>query len=389
MRAVRMPPEGKEKKPETNAYYLRISQKLQAVKYFILLFVVLAAAMTFFAYRKNITYDNLRYLLRDADAAGHIENAGDKMTYMPSKNNFYTSFRGDVAALSEGGLTLNRALGSRSYTDAFSAKAPVAAVSDKYMVVYDVGGNDFYVYNSLGRVYDGRMEYPIYDAAAANDGHFALLTKDATSGYIVYIYNRDFHLVTKLSRQNDVADIGFADKRLYLCELRLAGGYLTTDISFFTPGGAAVEPFATEVGFPLLFGGVGDKFYLLLSDGLIFYDKSGEKTLSTSFISGEPTQFACGDNALAVVLDERGADAMLGVYVYFANGESYSVSAEYGLVDLCMRGNRLCLLYDGRLLLCEKDERREIKIGDGGLALLETGNTVTVCYPNYAKQYAF
>ncbi|MBQ9428870.1 MAG: hypothetical protein IJU41_04920 [Clostridia bacterium] len=389
MRAVRTLSETGEKQPEQNAYYQRVSKKLQAAKYLLLLFFVLCAALTFFAYRKNITYDNLRYLLRDVDAAGHLENAGDKMTYTPSDTNFYAIFRGDLAVASGSGLSLCRALGSRSFDDRFSAKSPVAATSEKYMVVYDVGGNDFYVYNSLGRVYDGRLEYPVYDAAAADDGHFALLTRDVVGAYVIYVYNRDFKIVSKLSRQNDVADICFVGKRLCLCELRLDGGYLCTDVSTFLPGGERVEPLAAERGFPLAFGGRGSGYYLLLSDGLIFYDKNGEKEQATSFVSKTPLNFAAGKDAIALVLDEKTADTPLGVYVYTTNGKSDSLPAESGLIDLCLLGKKVCLLYDGKLILCGDGESRETEIEDRAVALFATGGTVTVCYQNYAKQYAF
>lgn len=55
--------------------------------------------------------------------------------------------------------------------------APVAEASSKYMIVYDTGGMVFYLYNSLSRVYEETLDYPIYDGAVARDGSFAVLLK--------------------------------------------------------------------------------------------------------------------------------------------------------------------------------------------------------------------
>lgn len=91
---------------QENAYYLRISVKLRTTRYLLLLLMVAFAVLVLFAYRSNITYDNLRYLLRDMDAAGNAGARSDTVYYNAESSNFYLNFRGDVAVCSKNGVSL-------------------------------------------------------------------------------------------------------------------------------------------------------------------------------------------------------------------------------------------------------------------------------------------
>ena len=204
---------------QENAYYLRISAKLRTAKYLLLFLMIATAVLVLFAYRSNITYDNLRYLLRDMDEAGNAGARSDTVYYAPESSNFYLNFRGDVAVCSKNGVSLHRALGGRSFEDKVRFTAPVAEASSKYMIVYDVGGTAFYLYNSLSRVYEETIDFPIYDGAVARDGSFAVLLKNRTGGFLIRLYDRNFKLVGELTRSGYVTDIAFgADGRLLICE---------------------------------------------------------------------------------------------------------------------------------------------------------------------------
>ena len=127
-----------------NPYYARISARLRHTKYLCVLLTVAAALLFLFAYRSNITYENLRYLLRDVDEAGNAGRAADSFVYTAADTNFLLTFRGDLAVCAASGVTLYRAAGGRTFADDVHFEAPVAEASGKYMVVYDVGAALFF-----------------------------------------------------------------------------------------------------------------------------------------------------------------------------------------------------------------------------------------------------
>ena len=70
-----------------NPYYAHISARLRHTKYLCVLLTVAAALLFLFAYLSNITYENLRYLLRDVDEAGNAGCAADSFVYTAADTN--------------------------------------------------------------------------------------------------------------------------------------------------------------------------------------------------------------------------------------------------------------------------------------------------------------
>lgn len=373
-----------------NEYYARVSRKLRNTKYLLLLLMVVTAVLTLFAYRGGITYENLRYLLRDIDEAGHTTLSADAVYYTASDTNTFLYFRDDLAVASSDGVAFHRALGSRSFEDAVTFKSPLLTGSDKYMLAYDAGGYSFYVYNSISRVYSETLETPIIDCAAADNGSFAVLTKNNIGGYVIRLYDKNFKLAATLTREGYVYAIGFfADGRLYLCESVSEGAALYTDVSLYTAGSDTIDMTHRESGLVLLAGDADSGMFLLSDRGLTFLNERGEKIRSHSFGTSDVLFADATDAGVCVLLDENTSGAAYGAYAYFANGDTYSLPVEKGVKGIALCKKRICLLYDGSLTVYNGSEIREIEIPDGGRTLLRRDkDSVIVCYNDYAKFFS-
>lgn len=372
-----------------NEYYAHVSRKLRNTKYLLLLLMVVSAVLTLFAYRGGITYDNLRYLLRDMDEAGHTTLSSDSVYYTASDTNTFLYFRDDLAVASADGVAFHRALGSRSFEDAVTFKAPLLTGSDKYMLAYDAGGYSFYVYNSISRVYNETLETPIIDCAAADNGNFAVLTKNNVGGYTIRLYDKNFKLAATLTREGYVYSVGFlGDGRLYLCESVFEGASLYTDVSLYTVGGDTIDMTHRESGLVLLAGEIDGGMFALSDRGLTFLSDSGEKITSHSFGTSDVLFADANDTGVCVLLDENASGAACGAYAYFANGDSYSLPVEKGARGIALCKKRICLLYDGSLTVYDGNEIRGIEIPDGGRTLLgRDKGSVIVCYNDYARMF--
>ena len=371
-----------------NAYYAHISRKLRRVKYLALLGMVLAAALTLFAYRGRITYDNLRYLLRDVDAAGHTVASSDIVYYPANASNAYLCCRGDLAVASTEGTAVYHTFSNRSFSDAVNFRAPLLVGSDKYMLVYDAGGYSVYVYNAISRVYSERFDYPIVDCAAADSGSFAVLLKNNVGGYIIRIYDKNFKLAATLTREGFVYSIGFlADGRLYLCESLAENAALCTEISFYTLGKDAIDLSIRENGIVLLVGQTKKGLFALSNSGLSFLDDRGGRIDAHAFGTAEIVYADANADGVCVLLDENASDKEYGAYAYLANGNTFSLPLQKGARGIALCKKRICVLYDDVLSVYDGSTSREIGLPVGARGLCAGGgSSVFVFYNDYAKK---
>lgn len=374
--------------PESiNPYYDRVSRKLRNIKYLLLLLLVISAILTLFAYRGRLTYDNFRYLLRDMDEAGHTTLTSDSVYYMAGDTNTFLYFRGDLAVASSAGIVFHRSFGSRSFSDAVTFNAPILVGSEKYMIAYDVGGSSFYVYNSLSRVYSETLESPIVACAAADNGNFAVLTKNSIGGYAIRVYDKNFKQIATLTREGYVYSIGFLESnRLYLCEALSEDASLYTDVSFYTVGTSEMDTTLRESGLVLRVGEIDDSMYLLSDRLLTFYDDSGEKTVFHSFGTADVLYADANAYGVCVLVDENASGTDYSAYTFFADGGKWEFSVEKGAKGLALCKETLCILYDDQIVVYSEDESANIDIPEGARTLLpKDSNSVIVCYSDYAK----
>ena len=367
-----------------NEYYARISKKLRNTKYLALLLTVACAFLTLFAYRDRLTYGNFRYLFRDIDAAGNAAFSSDTVYYTADENNTYAYFREDLAVGSSGGVAFHRAMGSRSFSDEVNFRSPVLAPSKKYLVAYDSGGYNFYVYNSLGRVYNEKLDSEIISAAAADNGHFALLLKNKKGGADIFVYDRNFNRVASLTRHGDAYTIGFLeDGRLYICECKVENASLYTDIVFYTVGEKETHGDMRVSGLAYKLGGSKNGFYALLDRGISFYGEDGEKNYS--FGTADLLFADAKKDSVCVILKENSSGEECGAYLY-NDEESVFYAVSKGAKGVALASGRICVLYDGRITVCYDGETAEIEIPTGARKIIAVdSDKVIVCYNDYAK----
>lgn len=371
-----------------NEYYSRISRKLRNTKYIALLLMVACAFLTLFAYRDRLTYGNFRYLFRDIDAAGNATFSSDTVYYTADEKNTFAYYRDDLAVGSTGGVTFHRALGSRSFSDEVNFRAPILAPSEKYLIAYDSGGYSFYVYNSLGRVYNEKLENEIISAAAADNGHFALLVKNKKGGADVYVYDKNFNRVASLTRAGDAYTLGFLDDgRLYICECAVENASLYTDIVFYTVGEKETHGDMRESGLVYELASLKKGFYVLSDRGISFY--GGEEEKAYSFGTADLLFADSTADGVCILLKENTSGEECGAYVFDNNGERTSYAVQKGAKGIALAGGRICILYDGHVTVCNGGEVTSFEVPTGARKILSVdSNDVIICYNDYARIFS-
>jgi hypothetical protein len=117
---------------------------------------------------------------------------------------------------------------------------PRAVTSDKYLVVYDFGTTSFAVTNGYSVLFEGETDFPILDAAVADTGHFALITSSQEHLSQVVLYDANFNLVQRISRNSAaVTDVCISSNGKYVafCALTSDGGASQSVVELYRIGG--------------------------------------------------------------------------------------------------------------------------------------------------------
>ena len=144
---------------------------------------------------KLFTYDNFNYLLKDIDTAFDVAKKNyNSISYTNDDLRVTKSFRGGIITASTTEMAIYAATGKKTLHINENFVSPEIASAQKYAIVYDLGGNNYSVYNSFTRVYHSKTEYSISSVTVADNGWYAITTKDNEHTSVVNLYNEDFKL---------------------------------------------------------------------------------------------------------------------------------------------------------------------------------------------------
>jgi hypothetical protein len=93
-----------------------------------------------------------------------------------------------------------------------SNAAPQLLTSDAYMLIYNIGGTTFQLYNSLSKEYEESYSYPIGCAALGDTGTFLVTTRSMEYRSVVNVYNKNFEQIYRwYSPDKHVMDVSFRE----------------------------------------------------------------------------------------------------------------------------------------------------------------------------------
>lgn len=158
-------------------YYRKAARVLHTLRYITLLLLVLLVIIGFAAYKRELTLENFRYIMRYADFdTGTDYFSSNQISFTVPENTKFGYMKGDLALLSSKYFSTYDFTGSVLVEEKLSYLNPCLKTSEKYALAYDVGGIGLSVYNSYSCIYSDEFEYGIKDAAIKSDGSFAVAT---------------------------------------------------------------------------------------------------------------------------------------------------------------------------------------------------------------------
>lgn len=286
------PPASKKRKPRfedrpsgspspANERYIELSRRYKAAKYltFFLLVAFIFGMLT--VNRDDITVENLRYLVRyiEKDSGIYSYPSGQKkIAYSADTEIGFEMFRDDFVIADSTAVNIYSLSGLNVLNESSFISNPVIKTSERHLLVYDLGGNSYALYNTFSKLFGETLPYPITGAANSADGLYALVTKTQEYRSAVYVYDRDFRLISRILKDKLVMDISVKPDG---SEILIVSAY-NSDGEFITEI-MTCDPYSDKASvliehrdtLPLKASYTDRGFTVLCDKRLLFYDDAG------------------------------------------------------------------------------------------------------------------
>ena len=151
--------------------------------------ILLVLVIVAFILSGSLSYDKLYYLTKDIKLANdYVNSVHDTITYNVGNSQSFITYREGLAIASRERFSVFSAGGREIFSSNHSYGNPALASSDKYVLLYDVGGKQFDLYNSFTRVKGETLDYAIFGASISKNGTFALITRAERYESVVSVY---------------------------------------------------------------------------------------------------------------------------------------------------------------------------------------------------------
>lgn len=283
-----------------------------------------------------------------------------------SNNVNYLYYRGNILKYSRSGISEIDNEGKSLWNGGYEMKQPQVDTCDNYVVVADVTGKEFYVYNGGDEGTSIETSLPIVRAKVAGQGVVAVLLQDEDSD-VLNIYdpyrNADNLLVeipTNVAEEGYPLDFDISPdgKSVVTSYMVVEGGKIETKVNFynFTEVGqdkntlVGGKSFGENMIARVEFTG-DDRVAVFHEKGFtIFEEMRQPEILLEKTFEEEIKSIAYSDGYLAVVLEKNGKIENQMLYLYDERGKEKlqrNISYEYASMEIygeevIFTGNRSC-----------------------------------------------
>ena len=377
-----------------NRYYLKISRKYMSAGIFFMLSLIVYIMFVMAFFGKYVTYENLRYLVRDIGAVSLREGGSfEGIVYNAEGTLTGTSFRGGLALYSGDNYYYYDSSGTLLIEDSPGYSSPSMEASGKYLLLYDVGGNGYTVFNQLTSIITRTATGRIVAGDIADDGSMLLLTRSKETKYVAELYNSAFVKVMSIYKENYAVDAALSPdgKFAVIASAIPEETDITCEITICERGQS--EPiFKTTYShtMPLSLEACEGGFIMLCDNGIYFFDYSGGIKSSLGF-GGMTLAYASMSEKTACVVGQVNALGNENRYIAFSSDGEILCDSVF---DERVNGAYASLNTDDALMYLRTTDKL-VKINSLGeyeehtperemLSVVPTENGVLVCTPGSA-----
>ncbi len=382
--------------PKLDEYYASVSLGYRIAKYISIVLLVVFVIFSFTFLRKDITLENLRYLLKFISFTNtETSITAPKISYASGSPNRLDLFIGDLCTLSPSGYALYDSQGNQIMSEDINYASPVLKTSEGFALCYDLDGNEFAILNTFTLLYEGTSEFSITDATIADDGSFAIASSSREYRTAITLYNSDFEPISKVYKNDHLMALEYMPdaSKVAIMTAGAEGGEFYTKIELIVPGErSALHSAAIDgLGYSLYY--LTDGIAVVTDEGIFFFDselnlKSSTKhttqlaltDASDKYLTVVYSDGVIGKSYTARTFDTNGRAVYEGEFVGKLIGVDSDESGDYVFI---LTGNEL-----SRINLINKKIGTLTVESDAIDLLVSDTETVLVALKNYALTYS-
>jgi len=390
-------PKSKSKKPKINEALYKTSLRFRLAKFISLVMFAVFVIIMVAANREELTLENIRYLMRYLDADANIYSyTSDYKTisYSADSEIAFGVYRGDFVVADSNSLNIYASSGSSVQQSSSFIANPVLLPSNKHLLVYDLGGNSFSVYNTFSRINNGSLDYPITGGVNSDSGMFALISKTSEYRSAVFVFDEAGKKVSQILKNKLIMaiDLSRDGKRLLIASAYndpQSGDFLTEIMICDPLTGEEIVNTTLYDTMPLKAQFSKTGFYLLTDKYLLFCDNSAVTRSRYDFEFNYPTHVTMTSDALFAAFSESVLGDTQKVLIFSDKGnEMGQYIADGKIVRLIHDSNDVYTLTDSNIQRYDIASGRSIKYKvDSNIVdmILARSDTLYLCYLSHAN----
>jgi len=378
----------------TDIYLAKVSYRFAYIKRVLSLLLVLVAIA--FVLSGNISYEKIYYLTKDIKLSSDFVNSiHDTITYNVGNSQSFAAYRSGIAVASRERLSIFSAGGRELYSANLSYGNPTLSASDRYVLLYDVGGKQLSLYNSFSKLSEKILDYPIYGADISDNGNFAVITKSEDYDSVVKVYQQNGKSYDYNFSRGRISSVSLSENGLKLAVLMLHSDSdeLYTEIRVYTLGKSNYESAR------LSFSGVPYEVRFLQNGSLIAVGERGVNTFNSNLtLTGEYLtdseiySYAFGKDNIAIVTPSNTTKKTEIALLNKRGRVEKRLELDERVIDVEMSGDYLFIQkldgFERYNTSFGISEHVEI-MGNDFYMIVSDKNTLIVCNSSYAKFIEF
>ncbi len=310
-----------------NEYYESISAHLGILQVILFLSLFAFVVIAMLSNTELVTYQNFYYFFQDLGASAERVDIfeGESLSYPTDEEQDFVLYRGGLAVAGNTSVTIFSANGRQLVSSTVQYRDPTAIGAGKYLLVYEMGGTQYSLYNSDAQIHTGKTEFPISGAVVSDSGMYALVTSSADTTSVVSLYTNRFQLINRYNKSGYVMGVAIDAKgeKVAILTSTPNNGLFSTAVTLAAPGeknAIAETVISSSIGISCVFT-EGGKLAALCRDGVTYLSGEGNVTVSHPFEGDQPARFSMGEDGIAVVLKKNTVSSKNIAIVFDKNGE--------------------------------------------------------------------
>lgn len=359
-------------------------------------FVILAAALIFGVVYIAVNADKIRYSQFEhlvQNFSYMLEQNSEKQTYLTYERNeriLPAAFRGGISLCGDSRVMIYSATGAATASVEHGFYAPVPVGSDRYLLIYDQGGNGYRLFSSFSELHLDSTENKIYGAAVGKDGAYALITGNTDGASVVLFYNKNFDLTNKYTKYGHVMSVAVSDDGTRIAVVTSgvdSNGSFSTEIMFAAAGSDEAERTVSLPDLLPLDCAFGDGSFVVLGDsGAVFYTDSGDYVGEIS-LGAYDLAAVDGSGVIAVTRERGGKNGFSAVFADSDGKIVFSGRLDGIPIAVSTAGGSAFILTDSSVVCISGEKTQTYEVSDvytGDTICAVSAHEVYVCTTSHA-----